>query len=105
MTNKEYISSTLGLYGITDDVIEVILLDANLNGSDYCDVSACKHAMFRDFHFIRTAAHRNVSEGGFSMSWTDCETALKDFQKQLADEVGDDGNLNGAGCRDRSNLW
>jgi len=105
MTNKEYISSTLGLFGITDDVIEVMLLDADLNGSDYCDVSACKRAMLSDFHLIRVAAHRNVTEGGFSMSWSDCETALKNFQNKLADEVGDDGNLNGAGCRDRSNLW
>ena len=104
MTNNEYIQKTLSLFGITQDTIDVILFDAELIGTATCDKSACKLAIYRDFHFVRAAAHRNVSEGGFSMSWNDCEKALNDLEDELAEEVGEEDDATG-GCVDRSYLW
>ena len=105
MTNNEYILKTLSLFGITQDIVDVILHDSDLNPDSYSNVTACKVAILKDFHLVRAAAHRNVSEGGFSLSWNDCEKALKDFEDKLNEEVGNEDKLNGFGCIDRSNLW
>ena len=105
MTNNEYILKQLGLFGITQDTVDVILVDSGLTGDAYLDASACKKAMLKDFHLVRAAAHRNVSEGGFSLSWNDCEKALQDFEKSLADDSSGEDGLNGYGCIDRSYLW
>lgn len=105
MTNNEYIQKTLSLFGITQDTVDVILHDSGLNPDAYSDNGACKTAILKDFHLVRTAAHRNVSEGGFSLSWNDCEKALKDFEDKLNEDVGNKDELNGYGCIDRSYLW
>ena len=105
MTNNEYILKTLSLFGITQDTVDVILHDSSLIGISDSDVTACKVAILKDFHLVRAAAHRNVSEGGFSLSWNDCEKALKDFEDSLNEEVGNEDELNGFGCIDRSYLW
>lgn len=105
MTNEEYILKTLCLFGITQDTVDVILVDSTLHGQAALDAQACKRAMYKDFHLVRAAAHRNVTEGGFSMSWNDCEKALEDLEKSLAEDVGDEDSLHGAGCIDRSYMW
>lgn len=106
MTNSEYISKTLSLFGIGQDTVDVILVDSALNGDAYLDALSAKKAIYKDFHLVRAAAHRNVSEGGFSLSWNDCEKALKALEKALADEVGDDPEkAGGYGCVDRSYMW
>lgn len=105
MTNSEYIHSTLSLFGIGDDTVGVILLDSGLIGDAFCDIVLCKQAIKKDFHLVRAAAHRNVSEGGFSLSWNDCEKALKDFEQSLADELGNEDSLGSFGCIDRSYMW
>jgi hypothetical protein len=106
MTNNEYILKTLGLFGITQETVDVILVDSTLAGDAMLDVARCQGAIYKDFHLVRAAAHRNVSEGGFSMSWNDCEKALKDFERSLADELGatEDGK-SGYGCVDKSYIW
>lgn len=105
MTNNEYIQKQLSLFGITQETIDVILADSDLIGDAYLDKAACKAAVLKDFYQVRTAAHRNVSEGGFSLSWNDCEKALQDFEKALADDTDGADRLNGYGCVDRSYLW
>lgn len=104
MTNNEYIQKTLVLFGITQETIDVILVDSQLDGDDTCNVFNCKNAIYKDFHFIRIAARRNVSEGGFSLSWNDCEKALNALEDKLAEDVGDEDSATG-GCIDRSYLW
>ena len=106
MTNNDYIIKTLGLFGIGQDTVDVILIDGGISGDAYLDTTMCKKAIYKDFYFVRAAAHRNVSEGGFSLSWNDCEKALKDLEQSLADEVGDDTeDAGGFGCIDRSYMW
>lgn len=106
MTNCDYISKTLSLFGVGQDTVDVILEDSGLNGDAYFDATQAKKAIYKDFHLVRVAAHRNVSEGGFSLSWNDCEKALKALEKSLADEVGDDTEgMGGYGCVDRSYMW
>lgn len=106
MTNNEYILKQLGLFGIVQDTVDVILVDSGIYGDGVLDTAACKKAMLKDFHLIRAAAHRNVSEGGFSLSWNDCEKALQGLEKALSDEGSTDtDDLNGYGCIDRSYLW
>lgn len=106
MTNSEYIIKTLSLFGIGQDTVDVILIDSGLNGDSYLDTNACKSAIYKDFHLVRVAAHRNVSEGGFSLSWNDCEKALQDLEQALADGVDkDDDKIGGYGCIDRSYMW
>ena len=105
MTNNDYIQKTLSMFGISQDTIDIILADAGLGSNAECDITACKIAIFRDFHFVRIAANRNVSEGGFSLSWNDCEKALQDLEKSLSEALPDDDSLGGFGCIDRSYLW
>ena len=106
MTNGEYITKTLSLFGIGQDTMDVILTDSQLNAEAYLDVTQAKKAILKDFHLVRVAAHRNVSEGGFSLSWNDCEKALKALEKGLQDEVGEDPKkIGGYGCIDRSYMW
>ena len=106
MTNSEYITTTLSLFGIGQDPVAVSLGDSALNGDAYLDAMSAEKGIYKDFHLVRAAAHRNVSEGGFSRLWNACEKALKAVEKALADEVGDDPEkAGGYGCVDRSYMW
>jgi len=104
MTNSEYIIKSLGIFGVTQETVDVMLLDGNVNGGATCDIETCKKTIASNFHLVRACAHRSVSEGGLSMSFNDCEKALKDFERSLKDYF-EDGRIGGHGCVDRSNIW
>lgn len=104
MTNSEYILKTLSVFGITQDTVDVIMLDASLNETGYCQVDACKRAMLSHEALIRLMTKRNVSEGGFSLSWADADEALNMFFKGLADETGEEQSGLST-LRDISDLW
>lgn len=90
MTNGEYILKTLGVFGITQDTVDVIMLDASLNEMAMCDVAQCKSAILSHEAMIRICTKRNVSEGGFSLSWADADEALNLFFNGLAGDVGEE---------------
>lgn len=104
MTNSEYIFKSLGIFGVSQEVVDVMLLDSDVDGSAACDINTCKAVIANDFHLVRACAHRSVSEGGFSLSFNECEKALKDFEKSLKDH-DEDGKIGGYGCIDKSYIW
>lgn len=104
MTNCEYILKTLSLFGITQDTVDIIMLDASLNGEADCNVNACKRAILSHEALVRICTKRNVSEGGFSLSWSDAEEELNMFFGRLADELGEE-QAGVSRLRDISNIW
>lgn len=106
MTNEEYIFKKLDKFHVTQNDVDVILADGGLNGKEFHNAKACVRAILKDFYIVRAAAHQNVTEGGYSVSWNDCEAALKDFEDALNDELDDKNDrIGNYGCIDRSYMW
>lgn len=104
MTNSEYILKTLSVFGITQDTVDIIMVDASLIEAGYCDVESCKRAMLSHEALIRLMTKRNVSEGGFSLSWADADEALNMFFNGLAEDTGEEQS-GLSRLRDISDLW
>ena len=93
MTNREYLSTVLSKFNITDAEIDVIMLNQSIEPSeDVNDVRSLKIAVYNEFSNILPVA--NVSEGGFSLSWN--FEAVKKWYSLLANELGLEDVLNDA---------
>lgn len=99
-TNKEYLTTLLSRFNVSGDDVDLILLEAGLNGDNSPDVNACKTAVYNSLSVVLPMA--NVSEGGFSVSWN--IDALKLWYNSLCRELGKPDVLKPA-VRNRSNLW
>lgn len=98
-TNKEYLKAALSRFNVTDNDIDLIMLDhPELNGE--LNVRACKLAIYASLSAILPTS--DVSEGGFSLSW-DIEK-LKMWYKSLCAELGKP-NVLGPTIRNCSDLW
>jgi len=86
MTNKEYISVSLNRFGLTEDEVALVLVDAGLNPDDAADVIACRKAIYNNLSKVLPVALQNISEGGFSISWN--IEAIKLYYRMLANELG-----------------
>ena len=97
MTNKEYLTRSLGNLGLTDNDVELILVKGGI-------VSACDRAVYNRMSVVLQATMMNVTEGGYSVSWN--MEAVKLFYRALCNELGAPDVLSTRPrVRDRSNLW
>lgn len=99
-TNNEYLLAALSRFNVSQTDIDVMLLEAGLDGSASVDIAACKEAIYNGISKVIPLA--NVSEGGYSIVW-DME-AVKIYYAQLCKELGKENVLQPI-VRNKSNLW
>lgn len=99
-TNSDYILASLSRFNISNTDVDIILLEAGLDGSASVDIVACKDAIYNGFSKVLPIA--NVSEGSYSITWN--MEAIKIYYEQLCKELGKENVLQ-ATVRDKSNLW
>ena len=104
MTNKEYLIKRLSRLSISEDDIDIILLEGDIDGTLTADIAACKKAVYSRMLVVLQGAMQNISEGGLSISWN--MEAVKLFYAALCDELGLENVLvNRPKVRNRSNFW
>ena len=86
MTNKQYLIKYLDELNVSENDIEIILLKGGLDGEATVDIYACDIAVYRRFSAVLKSAAKNVSEGGYSVSWN--MEAVKLFYSSLCNELG-----------------
>lgn len=102
-TNKEYLTKSLARFNVTEDDVDLILVDSGLDGEADLDVRAAKLAIYKSMSSILPTA--NISEGGYSISWN--MDALKMWYSALCKELGKEDVLAAKKrkVRNRSNCW
>ncbi len=69
MTNKEYLTIQLGIFGVTSEQIDLLLLERSIDGNaEVTDIRALKVAMYYQLPAM-LAGMQDVSEGGYSVKW------------------------------------
>jgi len=104
MTNKEYIKSKLSKFNLTDNDIEVILLENSLTDQLDVNLNDCKKAIYSSLT-TWIPIHTSISEGGVSESYNIDGIIL--YYSVLAEELGLENKINTdkGVIRDRSNIW
>lgn len=103
MNYKEYLTATLSKFNVSDEDVELILINQNITGTDAVVSETIKRAMFIEFRNFLPLA--NISEGGMSVSWN--LEALKLWYSSLANELGEENILNPSNneVSDASYFW
>lgn len=102
-SNRDYLIKTLAKFNLSEDDVDLILLDSPEVPSDAApNVKACKTAMYKSMSSILPLA--NVGESGYSVSWN--MEALKMWYTSLCLELGVANMLAGKPkIRNRSDVW
>lgn len=102
-TNRDYLLKSLAKFNLTDDDIDVILLESpELQPDATPNVTACKVAIWKSMSAILPLA--NIGESGYSLSWN--MDGLKMWYTALCTELGKENLLGGKPkIRNRSNYW
>ena len=104
ITNKEYLTKSLGNLNVSDNDIDVILLKAGMDADAPADVAGCDLAAYTRFSVILSGMTQNVSEGGYSVSWN--MDAVKLWYNALCRELGKENVLEAKPkVRNRSIFW
>ena len=104
MTNKEYLTKSLGGLHVEDDDIDIILQKSGIDGEANADVRGCDVAVYKRMSVVLKGTTQNVSEGGYSVSWN--MEGVKMFYSALCGELGLEDVLSGkAKVRNRSDFW
>lgn len=104
ITNKEYLSKSLGNLNVSDDDIDVILLKAGMDADAPADIAGCDLAAYNRFSVVLASMTQNVSEGGYSISWN--MDAVKLWYNAVCRELGKENVLEAKPkIRNRSNFW
>lgn len=106
MILKEYAKGLLGRFGVSDDEIDFMLQDNNLNPSDVLTSEnkvSVKTAIYHGVPVI-VAGLADVTEGGYSIKYN--IRGIREWFSILAKELGLEDTLNGQPkVRDKSYLW
>ncbi len=90
MTRKEYLMKMLSRFNVSEDDVDLIMINQNISIDGEINVKDLKTAIYNEFtQFLPLA---NISEGGLSINWN-MET-LKLYYSQLAKELGLEDLLN-----------
>jgi len=104
MTNRQYLITFLDGLDVSEGDIDVILLKSGVDGDASVDVRACDAAVYNRMSTVLKSAAKNVSEGGYSVSWN--MEGVKFFYAALCCELGMENVLNPRPkLRNRSNFW
>lgn len=94
MTNKEYLTTILGKFGVSSEEIDLALLEQDINPNGEVtgkgDIITLKRAIYYQMPLM-FAGMQNVSEGGYSISWN--LDGIKMWYSALAKELGLPDNL------------
>lgn len=108
MTYKEWFTTTLSRFNLTEDDIAVMLANQSSlipDADAEVDVIIAKTVVCREFAMVIPLA--NISEGGYSVSWN--MDGIKFWYNQVCKEVGmqpiDIGSKPQPIIRNKSNLW
>ena len=104
MTNREYIKAVLSKFNLSENEIEIIILDNKIGSDDDVDVLKCKEAIHKNLT-TWLPIHSSISEGGVSESWN--YDAVKMYYSALCKELGLENAIDDKmySIRDKSNLW
>ncbi|MBV5348855.1 hypothetical protein JZU61_04265 [bacterium] len=104
-SNREYMAAALTRFGLTDNDIDMIMVENPGLEEAYLNVSACKEAIYKSFTSILPTA--DVSDSGYSVTW-DIDM-VKLYYKALCTELGKPNFMEPATAkpqiRNRSNYW
>ena len=101
-TNREYLIASLAKFNLTEDDIDLILVESPaILPDDAPNVTACKLAIYTSMSIILPLA--NIGESGYSVSWN--IDALKMWYSALCTELGKPNAIGKPKLRNRSNLW
>ena len=104
MTNKEYLTKALTGLDISEDDIDIIILKGGLEADANVDTRACDMAVYNRMSVILKGVMRNISEGGYSISWN--LDAVKLYYCALCNELGKENVLVARPkIRNRSDIW
>lgn len=84
MTNREWILAMAGRLNVSEQDVELIMLNQNLDPEAEVNVNEAKRALCKEFATIIPMA--NVSEGGYSITWN--MEGIKIWYKQMCNELG-----------------
>ncbi|HRQ17706.1 MAG TPA: hypothetical protein PL085_11560 [Agriterribacter sp.] len=104
MTISEYITASLGRFGVSSSDVSVLLDDAGLTGADAVNDSnrtEVKRAMFNYIPLL-LAGSGSVSEGGYSISYN--ISGIKTWYSFMAKELGLEDKLKPT-VKDATNRW
>lgn len=107
MTYLQYVTVTLGKFGLSTSEVEFILTESDLDPDDTVTTAEqkllIKKAMYNYVPLLMSGL-QNVSEGGYSVTWN--LEGLRLWYSFLATELGLVDLLNvGPKVRDASNRW
>lgn len=104
MTNAEYLRASLSDFGLRDETLELILLKSGLSATEEAKPQACDLATYDHLSLVLGASLRNVTEGGYSISWN--VEALKLYYRALCSSLGKPNLIEDKPrVRNRSNMW
>ena len=104
MKNKEYLIKLLDGLGVSENDVDIILLKAEIDGNADVQVALCDKAVYDRMSVVLKGALKNVTEGGYSVSWN--MDAVKLFYNALCNELGLENVLEKKPqVRNRSNYW
>lgn len=92
MNKETYLKKLLNRFNVSDDDIEILMINQNINGKEYVadDVDDLKMAVYHEFSRLLPLA--DISEGGFSVKWN--TEAFRMWYSALANELAMDDILN-----------
>lgn len=101
MTTREYIEQKLDKFDVTQNEVELIIVENSLVGDSPVDVRAAKLAICKSFG-VWLQVYASISEGGVSKTWN--YDAVKLFYSALCVELGI-ADVTKPVVKDRSNIW
>lgn len=100
MTYRQWFQATCFEFGFTDERLDVIMFNQDINPDAEADKTIAKRALCKEFATIIPLA--NVSEGGFSKSYN--MEAIKMWYSLNCASVGM-RDVSKPSVRNRSNIW
>ncbi len=105
MTTKQYLQISLSKFELSEEEIDLIIVENGLDPDSEVQVKRAKEAIHASMS-VWLPIYSNVTEGGVSKGWN--IEALKLYYAALSRELGKgDVDISGTApsVRDRSNLW
>ena len=96
MTTKEYLTATLSKFQISENEIDLLMLNQKLEDGELSDLIAAKTAIYNEFSALIPLM--DVSEGTMSIRWN--LPALRMWYSLLAKELGKEDVLAGLAAKD-----
>lgn len=106
MTTETYLHIKLSKFGISQEQIQLIMVENNLDGNTDVDILKTKEAMYNNFSEW-LPIHTQITEGGVTEQWD--YKAISLYYGLLCKELGKENVLQRLEdkneIKDKSNIW